>query len=154
MAHRVGFRSSWVRCKSANSVGARTQPCLSPPLISNASETLPCWIKLAVIPSCRARIRLIKRSGQPNLARVSHMAGLGTLSKAFLRSQKICTSSCCCSRHFSCSCLAQKSMSIVPRDGLTPHWDSGRISSANWRSLSSRIRAKILPAMPRSDIPR
>ena len=46
-------------------------------------------------------------------------------SKALLRSTKAIYRRFLCSRHFSCSCLREKIMSIVDLPALNPHWASG-----------------------------
>jgi len=133
-------------------VGARTHSCLRPPVIGKGSERMLWWQTLPTMPSWRARIRVMKSSGHPRRASIAHMAGRGTLSNAFLRSQKMIVSGCYCSWLFSWSCRTRTIMSTVPRDGLKPHCDSGSTSSASVRSRCRRMRAKLLLAMLRSEM--
>ena len=77
--------------------------------------------------------------------RISHRQPWSTESKALDKSKKVMKRGFCCSMHFTCSCLAEKIMSIVPLDGLKPHWDSGRICSATGdsrfcSSLAKKVR--------------
>ena len=52
------------------------------------------------------------------------------------------------SLYFFCICLSTKIMSTVPLLDLNPHWLSGVFSCAIvGKSLFSKTRAKILPAM-------
>ena len=137
---------------SEKQVGPRTHPCFKLPLMGNRSDKAFWWHTLPHMPSWRARTRPTKSGEQPNLARTAHIIGWGTLSKAFLRSQKMNMIGCCCSWLFW-SCRAQKIMSIVPQEGQKPHWDSDSTSSAITRRKLRRMRAKILLAMLSSDIP-
>ena len=56
------------------------------------------------------------------------------------------------SLHFSWICCAAKIISIVPWDGLKPHWDSGRISASGRRQF--KMWARIFPATESREMPR
>jgi len=45
--------------------GARTHPCLRPPVIGKGSERMLWWQTLPTMPSWRAQIRVMKSSGHP-----------------------------------------------------------------------------------------
>ena len=55
---------------SANSrlkrVGARTQPCFTPFVSENGSDTSAFSVTLAILPSCRDRTMLVNVGGQPS----------------------------------------------------------------------------------------
>ena len=59
-------------------------------------------------------------------------------SNALVRSMKAIIK--VCSLHFSWICHAEKIMSAVPRAGLKPHWDSGRVSLAMGKRQHARTQ--------------
>ena len=75
-------------------------------------------------------------------------------SKALLRSTKAIYRGFLCSRHFSCSCLREKIMSIVDLPALNPHWASGYTLFASVCNLLNTTQAKAFPVILRRDIPR
>ena len=92
---------------------------------------------------------------QPGLARIFHSPSGLTVSKALVRSTKTAYRPMFCSLHFSCICLSTKIMSTVPLLDLNPHSLSGMFSCAIvGKSLFSKTRAKILPAMESRVMPR
>ena len=99
------------------------------------------WQTPPTIPSWRARKRQTKSSEHPKRMSTAHIAGRGTSSKVFLRSQIISMIACCCSWLFAWSWRAQKVTSIVPWEGLNPHLDSGRTLSAKKRRRLRRMLA-------------
>ena len=46
--------------------GARTQPCFTPLVTGNGSDTSPFSMTLAIMPSCRDRTMLMNLGGQPS----------------------------------------------------------------------------------------
>ena len=82
-------------------------------------------------------------------------SSLSTVSNAFVKSTNTVYRGRSCSMYFSWSCCRQKIMSTVLRFERMPHCVSGTTSGVMWfESLFSRIRAKILPAAERRDLPR
>ena len=82
------------------------------------------------------------------------MTSLFTESNALVRSINDKQRSRPCSLHFSCTCRADKIMSVVPRPGLKPHCVSGIIL---YEICCSRFRitfARIFPATESREIPR
>ena len=136
------------------SVGASTHPCLTPFVIANVSETSPPFLTFTIILICRHSIMVVKFSGHPYFIRSCHSPVLPTVSNAFVKSTKTIYRGQSCSMHFSWSCRRQKIMSTVLRFEQKPQCVSGTTSGVMWlESLFSRIRAKILPAAERKDIP-
>ena len=84
-------------------VGARTQPCFTPFVTGNGSDTSPFSTTLAIMPSCRDRTMLINLGGQPSFDRMDQRPGLLMVSKALVRSMNKRYRSWHCSRHFTCS---------------------------------------------------
>ena len=60
--------------------------------------------------------------GQPITGRILKRASLLTRSKASVTSIKAMKRACCCSLHFSCSCLTEKVISTVERLDRKPHF--------------------------------
>ena len=140
--------------KMEKSVGASTQPCLTPFVTLNDSETSPPTLTVAIIPVCSASIIVVNFSGQPYFFSSCHSPVLPTVSNALLKSANTMYSGRSCSMHFSCSCQRQNIISTVLRLPLKPHCVSGTTSGVRWvDSLLRRILAKILPAMERREIP-
>ena len=136
-------------------MGASTHPCLTPFVIANVSETSPPFIPFTIIPVCRLCIMVVNFSGHPYFLRSCHSPVLPTVSNAFVKSTKTIYSGRSSSMHFSWSCHRQKIMSTVLRFKQNPHCVSSTTSGVMWfECLFSRIRAKILPAAERRDIPR
>ena len=63
--------------------------------------------------------------GHPIFFKVLNNPSLLTKSKALVRSMKAMYSGSHCSLHFSCSCLREKTMSIVDLPALKPHCNLG-----------------------------
>ena len=63
--------------------------------------------------------------GHPTFFRILNTLSLLTKSKALVRSMKAMYSGLGCSLHFSCSCLRERTMSIVDLTALKPHCDLG-----------------------------
>ena len=137
------------------SVGASTHPCLTPFVITNVSDISPPFLTFTIIPVCRLSIIVMNFSGHPYFLSSCHSPFLPTVSNAFVKSTKTIYRDRSCSMHFSSSCRRQKIMSTVLQFERKPHCVSGTTSEVMWlESLFSRIRAKILPAAERRDIPR
>ena len=136
------------------SVGASTHPCLTPFVIANVSETSPPFLTFTIIPVCRLSIMVVNFSGHPYFLSSCHSPVLPTVSNVFVKSTNTIYRGRSCSMHFSWRCRRQKIMSTVLLFERKPHWVSGTTSGVMWlESLFSRIRAKILPAAERRDIP-
>ena len=130
------------------SVGASTQPWLTPFVTLNDSETTPSTLTFAIIQVCSALIIVVNFSGQPHFLSSCHSPVLPTVSNALLNSTNTMYSGRSCSLHFSCSCRRQNIISMVLRLPLKPHCVSGTTSGVMWvDSVLRRILAKILPAM-------
>ena len=139
--------------KMEKSMGARTQPFLTPFVTLNDSETSPPTLTFAIILVSSASIIVVNFSGQPYFLSSCHSPVLPTVSNALLKSTNTMYSGRSCSMHFSCSCRRQN-ISTVLRLPLKPHYVSGTTSGVMWvDSLLRRILAKILPAMERREIP-
>ena len=135
-------------------MGASTQPCVTPFVTLNDSETSLPTLTFAIIPVCSASIIVVNFSRQPYFLRSCHSSVLPTVSNALLKSTNTMYSDRSCSMHFSCSCRRQNIISTVLRLPLKPHCVSGTTSGVMWvDSLLRRILAKILPAMERREIP-
>ena len=136
------------------SVGASTQPCLTPFVTLNDFETYPPTLIFAIIPICIASIFVVNFSGHPYFLSSCHRPVLPTVSNALLKSTDTMYSGRSCSMYFSCSCRRQNIISTVLRFPLKPHCVSGTTSGVMWvDSLLRRILAKILAAMERREIP-
>ena len=135
--------------KMEKSVGASTQPCLTPFVTLNVSETPPPpTLIFAIIPVCRASIIVVNFSGHPYFLSSCHSPVLRTVSNALLKSTNTMYSGQSCSMHFSCSCRRLNIKSAVLQFPLKPYCVSGTTSGVMWvDSLLRRILAKILPAM-------
>ena len=141
--------------KMLNRVGARTQPCFTPLAIGKGSERSLFNLTWRYWSSCSWMTTLRNFGGQPRRSMISQSPFLVTVSNALVRSTNVTYSPLFCSRHFSWSCLRTKTMSVVPRFALKPHWVSGSWSSAMIdTSLFRSTRAKIFPAMGSRVIPR
>ena len=109
--------------KIPKSVGARTQPCMTPLRISYGSEELPLNCTVLFVSVWKDSIMLCSLGGQPIFGRIFNMPSLLTRSNAFVRSTKAMYKGICCSLHFSCSCRREKTMYIVDRSARKPHCD-------------------------------
>ena len=135
--------------KMLNRVGARAQPCFTPLAIGKGSERLLFNLTRPRWSSCSWMTILRNFGGQSRRSMISQV------SNALVRSTNVTYSPLFCSRHFSWSCLRTKTMSVVPRFALKPHWVSGRWSSAMIdTSPFMSTREKIFPAMESRMIPR
>ena len=139
--------------KISKSVGARTQPCLTPLRISNGSEELPLNCTVPFVSNWTDSIMLCSLGGQPIFWRTLKRPSLLTRSNALVRTAKATYKGICCSLHFSCSCRREKTMSIVDRSARKPHCDSGKIRSASFWSQISMTRANTLPTMLSREMP-
>ena len=136
-------------------VGASTHHCLTPFVTANVSETSPPFLTFTIIPVCSLAIMVVNFSGHPYFLSSSHSPVPSTVLNAFVKSTKTTYIGRSCSMHFSWSCRRQKIMSTVLRLDRNPHCVSAITSVVMWLdSLFSRIRAKILPAAEKIDIPR
>ena len=99
--------------KMEKSVGASTQPCLTPLVTPNVSETSPPTLTFAIIPVCRPSIMVVNFSGHPYFLSSCHSPALPTVSNAFVKSTNTMYSGRSCSMHFSCSCRRQNIKSTV-----------------------------------------
>ena len=139
--------------KVPKSIGARTQPCLTPLRISNGSEKLPLNCAVPFLSVWKYTIMLCSLGGQPIFGRTLKRLSLLTRSNALVRSMKAMYNGICCSPHFSCNCRRETIMSIVDRSARKPYCDSGQIRSASfWRRISM-TRANTLPTMLRREMP-
>lgn len=80
----------------------------------------------------------------------TYLTELSRRSDALVRLIKAMYTSCLCSLHFSCNCVAVNIMSVVPQK---PHWDLGWISSFSGRSLLKAARLIIFSVVDRSEMP-
>ena len=134
-------------------VGTSTQPCLTPFVMANVSETSPLFLTSTIIPICRLSIMVVNFSGCPYFLSICHSPVLQTVSNAFVKSTKTIYKGRSCSMHFSWSCRRQKIMSTVLRLERKPHCVSGTTSGVMWlESLFSRILANNLPAAEKKEI--
>ena len=139
--------------KVPKSIGARTQPCLTPLRISNYSEKLSLNCTVPFVSLWKDSIMLCSLGGQPIFGRTLKRLSLLTRSNALARSMKAMYMGICCSLHFSCNYRREKIMSIVDRSARKPHCESGLIRSASfWRRISM-TRANTLPTMLSREIP-
>ena len=70
--------------KMEKSAGTSTQPCLTPFVILNVSETSPLTLTFAIIPVCSASIIVVNFSGQLYFLSSCHNPVLPTVSNALL----------------------------------------------------------------------
>ena len=146
--------SSIVDRKMETSVGASTQPCLTPFVTLNDSETSHPTLTFAIIPVCSASNIVVNFSGQPYFLSRCLIPVIPTVSNALLKSTNTMYTGRSYSMHVSCRCRRQNVISTVLRLPLKPHCVSGTTSGVMWAdSLLRRILAKILPAMERREIP-
>ena len=135
-------------------MGVSTQPCLTPFVILNDSETSSLTLTFAIIPVYRASIIVVNFSGHPYFLSSCHSLFLPTVSNALLKSTNTMYSGRSCSMHFSCSCWRENIKSTVLQLPLKLHCVSGTTSGVMWvDSLLRRILAKMLLAMERREIP-
>ena len=135
------------------SMGANTQPCLTPFVTQNYSETSPSTLTFAIIPVCRASIIVVNACVHPYCLSSCHSPVLPTVSNALPKSTNAMYSGRSCSMHFSCSCRIQNIISTVLRLPLKPHCVYGTTCGVMLvDSLLRWILAKILPAMERRKI--
>ena len=111
--------------KVPKSIGARTQPCLTPLRISNVSEKLPLNCTVPFVSVWKDSIMLCSLGGQPIFGRTLKRPSLLTRSNALVGSMKAMYKGICCSLHFSCNCRMKKIMSIVDHSARKPHCDFG-----------------------------
>ena len=102
--------------KMEKSVGANTQPCLTPFVTLNDSETSPPTLTYAIIPVCRASIIVVTFSGHPFFLSSCHSPVLPTVSNV----------------------LRRKNISTMLRLPLKPHSVSG--TTADVISVNSLLR--------------
>ena len=114
--------SSIVDRKLEKSVGARLmasrQPCLTPFVTLNDSETSPPTLTFAIIPVCRASVIVVDFSLHPYFLSSCHSPVLPTVSKA-LRRQILCT----------VVGPAQCTFHVVVGDKISYPWYSGCLRS-------------------------
>ncbi len=72
-----------------NSVGARTQPCLTPLATGKASEGSPSSRTRTIMPSWNWRPIAENILGQPNFHMIFHSTSWLTVSNALVRSTKV-----------------------------------------------------------------
>ena len=135
-------------------MGTNTQPCLTPFVTPNDSETSSPTLTFAIIPVCSASISVVNLSGQPYFLSSCHSPVLPTVSNALLKSTNTMYNGRSCSMHLSCNCRRPNIISTVLRLPLMPQCVSGTTSGVMWvDSLLRRILAKTLPAIERRNIP-
>jgi len=138
-----------------NNVGARTQPCLTHLQIGKVLDMEPSNWSLAFMFSWNAARMESSVSRQPKSSSMLYKSDWLTVSMALVRSMETTYSGRDCSTLFSWSCLSENTMSDVLLEERKPHWLSGRILSAIWRTLGAqRIRARTFPAIHKSETPR
>ena len=106
--------------KVPKSIGARTQPCLTPLRISNGSEELPLNCTVPFVSVWKYSIMLCSLGGQPIFGRTLKRPSLLTRSNALVRSMKamhkgiknavLCTSLVTVEGRRSCLCVKQVRM--------------------------------------------
>ena len=74
--------------KMPKRVGARTQPCFTPFLMSSGSDILPSYWMVALISSWKDLIMLCSLGGKPIFRRMLKSPSLLTRSTALVRSMK------------------------------------------------------------------
>ena len=117
--------------KMLKSVGASTQPFFTPLFMQNASVMLPLYWTVPRVPSRNDLMELRSFRRQLINGRILKSPALLTKSKAFVRSINAMKRDCCCSRHFSWSCLSEKIISTLERLERKPQWYSGYTLSAS-----------------------
>ena len=139
--------------KMEKSVGASTQPCLTPSVTVTNSETCPPIITFAIIAVCRASTIVVTLSGRPYFPRTCP-SPVVQLRPTHYRSRQTSRDSRSSSMPFSNRCRTQTIISTALRLPMKPHCVSGTTSGVMWvDSLLMRILAKILPAIERRYIP-
>ena len=142
-------RYNSIENKIPKRVGASTQPCFTPFVISNELETLPShWIVVLVF-MWKDYTMLKRLGGHPIFSNIANSPSLLTRSKALVRSIKPIYKGMFCSLHFTSSCRIEKIISVVERLALNPHWDSRYTVSASFCKRGRTTRAKALPTIPR-----
>ena len=96
--------SAWI----GSHVGASTQPCLTPFVTLNDSETSPSTLTFAIIPVCSASIIVVNFSGQILQAAIARSS---QLYQRLAEVDKYHVQWSTCSMHFSCSCRRQNIIS-------------------------------------------
>ena len=134
-------------------IGARTHPCFTPFETGNGWDISQLSWALASMPSWSCCTMATNFWGHLYFAMILQRPSLLTVSKALVRSTYMDYRSAFCSWHFSWSCLAVNTMSIVPNSFWKPHWLSGRkpLSRCTMRWLSGTL-ARALPAMESREI--
>ena len=99
--------------KIPKSVGARTQPCLTPLWISNGSEELPLNCTVPPVSVWKDSTMLCSLGGQPIFGRILNRPSRLTRSNAFVRSMKAMYKGVCCSLHFSCSYRSEVAIEVI-----------------------------------------
>ena len=124
-------KASWISMANIilNRVGASTQPCFTPLDTVKVLEKAPWSRTCACITLVEWLTTLTNFYGHRSFANMVQSPSRFTVSKAFVRSTKTTYRSWCCSRHFSWSWHAVKTMSAVPRPKRKPHWLSGKTLS-------------------------
>ena len=139
-----------------NSVGASSQPYLTPLVTKIGSNNSPSFWNRERIPSWNCRIIAMNLTGQSNFVVIFQSPSRLTESNALVRSTKFMLRSTFCSWHFFWSCIVVKIMSIVPLSFLKPHWFSGRSPDYSRCSfnLFSRTFSRIFQATDNKEISR
>ena len=109
-------------------MGASTQPCFTPFITLNDSETSPPTLTFAITPVCRASFIVVNFSVHPYFLSSCHSPVLPTISNALLKSTNATYSGWSCSLHFPCSYRRQYIISTVLWLPLKPHSVSGTTS--------------------------
>ena len=142
--------------KMSKNLSASTRPCFTPLLIGKESEVEPSYWTVSCMSSWKDIIFLRSLGGHPILCKrvnnpflLIRLEGLTLVDKGNIQGFPLL-----CSRHFSCSCLRKKIMSIVDLPALNPHWASGYTLFTSFCKLFNATRAKAFPVILRRDIPR
>lgn len=104
--------------KMPKRMDASAQPCFTPFLIGKGPEAEPSYWTVPCISSWKDVIILRSLDGHPILCRRVNRPFLLIRSKALVRSINAIYSGFLYSRHFSCSCLSEKIVSIVDLPAL------------------------------------
>ena len=137
-----------------NIVGAGISPCFTPLSIEIQSDRDPLKVTRAFMLRCSSLNILPNAGGHPIFPIIFHKASQLTVSNALVRSTKTWYNGACCSMRFSCSCLVDKIMSVVPLPERKPHCVSGMTNG--YTSFIRRFKnslASTLPTTARSVIP-
>ena len=94
-------------------MGTSTQPCFTPCIRLNDSETSPPTLTFAITLVYRASFIVVNFSGHPHFLSSCHSPVLPIISNALLKSTNTTYSGWSCSLHFSCSCRRQYIISTV-----------------------------------------